>query len=294
MNNFINKYIFSVNITFAIVLGYLSFFNFFILKSTPEVIFLQFAVMILIFRRFRMKSFFKIWIPFIGIFVLYEFLRGFTDDLSPFYGVTLFWVYHLEKTIFGTLPTIFLQEHILSGSLITQAGIFFYSTFFYYSFLVAFVIWLRDPKKFSSYFFKFTLLTYVGLAIFFLVPTAPPWFVAKELGIDVARYIINDSILGAFSYLRVYAYFVQGNAVAALPSLHVAWPLFSTVFLVKNYSNKWLYLLFIIPAAIAFSIVLTGEHYVIDVLASILLVYLILKGDKLVEYLSRVYRLSFR
>lgn len=222
-----------------------------------------------------MKNFFKTWILFIGVFVLYEFLRGFADDLSPFYNSTIFGVYYMEKTFFGILPTIYLQRHIPPDSLITHVGVFFYTTFFYYSFLVAFLIWLRDPEKFSSYFFKFTLLTYIGLALFFLVPTAPPWFVSQKLGFEVTRYLINNSILGAFSYLRIYAYFVQGNEVAALPSLHVAWPLFSTVFLVKNYKSKWLYLLFIIPAAIAFCIVLTGEHYVIDVLASVILVLLL-------------------
>lgn len=275
MNNFINKYIFSTNFFFAVVLVYISFINFFVLKSSPEIIFLQFAVMILMFRRFRMKSFFKTWILFIGAFVFYEFLRGFADDLSPFYNTTLFAVYNLEKTIFGILPTIYLQQLIPAGSWITHIGVFFYTTFFYYSFLVAFIIWLKDPKKFSSYFFKFILLTYIGLAIFFLVPTAPPWLVSQKLGLEVVRYLLKDSILGSFSYLRIYAYFVQGNEVAALPSLHVAWPLFSTVFLVKNYRNKWLYVLFIVPGAIAFSIVLTGEHYVIDVLASVILVFLL-------------------
>lgn len=279
----------SFNFSFTFVFLYVSLINFFILKTTPELIFLQFIILIFFFRRFRLKNFAKKWMLFISAFVIYEFLRGYADDLSPFYGLTLYLVYYSESWVFGTLPTIWLQQQILPESWTTQIALFFYSIFFYYSFLVAFLIWLKDPAMFGIYSKKFILLTYISLAIFFLVPTAPPWLVAKEFDLPLERYLTERTILNEFKYVNVYRHFVYDNAVAALPSLHVAWPIFSTTFLVANYKNRWFYFLFIIPIMITVSIVLTGEHYVIDVIASVLLVILILKSNKLAIYLSQAY-----
>ena len=264
--------IFSVNFGFLFILLYVSFINIFVIKATPEIILLQFALLVIIFRRLRMKKFFITWIPFIATFVLYEFLRSYADNFSPFYNITLYWVFWIEKTIFGTLPTITLQQMIPAAHWLTQLSLFFYSIFFYYSFLIAFTIWLVDQDKFPTYFRQFLFLTYISLAVFFLIPTAPPWLAADKFGLGVDRYLMENNILRAFPSINIYYYFVYGNPVAALPSLHTAWPLFSTLFLIKHYKKPALYLLLVIPMMIAFSVILTGEHYIIDLVASVLVV----------------------
>ncbi len=259
---------------FVVFLGYLSYINFFILKTTPEIIFIQFFVLVMVFNKIRTKDFAKTWIPFISFFLLYEFLRGFADDLSPFYDKTLFYIYNLEIRLFGDLPTHFLQQHINKSSPITHFSIFFYTVFFYYSFLVAFLIWLKYPKIFLEYLTKFLLLSFIGLVVFFLVPTAPPWMIDEIRDIDIVRYIYSGSpVLESFKGFTLYRYFVFGNPVAALPSLHVAWPSFSTLFLIHKFQNKYLYLLLIIPITISFSVILAAEHYVIDVFAGWILAW---------------------
>lgn len=259
---------------FVIVLSYLSYINFFILKTTPEIIFIQFFVLVIIFNKIRSKEFAKTWIPFISLFLLYEFLRGYVDDMSPFYKTTLFWIYNLEVKIFGTLPTRFLQQHLDETNLLTSVSIFFYTIFFYYSFLVAFIIWYKYPKIFGEYFKKFLTISFIGLLVFFLIPTAPPWMVNEITNINIKRYIYDgNSVLQNFDGLTLYQYFIFGNKVAALPSLHVAWPIFSTLFLVKKFKSRYLYLLFVIPFIIAFSVILTAEHYVIDIVAGWILAW---------------------
>lgn len=281
MEHLLNKFaklIFTQRNGFFLILAYVSFLNFFVIKSTPEIIFLQFAVLVILLKRFRSVNFVKVWTPFIAVFLLYEFLRGYADNLAPFYNSTIYFVYNLEEKIFGVLPTILLQRVFPQQHWIVQLSVFFYSVFFYYSFLVAFLVWLKDEAKFKKYFLQFAFLTYISLLMFFLIPTAPPWFVASETGLSLSRYLTERSVLGNFAYVNIYHYFVYGNQVAALPSLHVAWPFFSTLFLVRNY-NKWpLYLLFIVPLMIGFSIVLTGEHYIIDVLAGFLFAFLAVFG----------------
>lgn len=254
-------------IFFGLILLYFSYINFFVLRSTPELIFLQFVILILIYKKIRGKEFLKGWLPFIGLFVLFEFLRGWVDDLSPFYDKVLYWGYDLEILIFGRLPTLALQEKLAGNRQLLSVSVFFYTTFFYYSFLIAFLVWLNKPQLYHKYVKGFLILTYIGLLIHFLLPTAPPWMVNQERNLGIQRLIYDKSVISKMGWLSIYKYFVGGNAVAAMPSLHVAWPMFSTFFLIKETRKKIFYLLLSVPLGIAFAIVFTGEHYIVDVLA---------------------------
>lgn len=256
-----------MDFAFAVVVVYVCFLNLFVLRTTPEVIVLQFAILIVIFKKLRFKEFAKFWIPFIGLFFTYEFLRGFADDISPFYDTTLYWMYELEMKLFGGLPTRYLQQTFSGNSSLLNFSAFFYSVFFYYSFFAAFVLWLKKSPVIVSYAKRFIALSFVGLVFFFLIPTAPPWMVDLERGTGIDRFLhTENTILHNFLGLSLWKYLIYGNAVAALPSLHVAWPAFTTHFLIRNFQGKWLYLLLIIPAMIGFSVVLTGEHYIVDVM----------------------------
>lgn len=266
-------------VSFGMILLYLSLINFFVLKATPEVIFIQFAIVILIFKKLRFLDFTKSWLPFIAFFVLYEYIRGFLDNISPFYQHTLLWIYDLELLVFNGLPTIYLQQIIPNSQIITSISVFFYSIFFYYSFLVALLIWLKKPHLFKSYSKKFIVFTYVCLSFYFFIPTAPPWMVAKSEPLPLTRYLYSDTVLANFAYPTIYRYFVQGNEVAAFPSLHVGWPLFTAIFLIRHIKSKLMYLNLIVPLMICFSVVLTGEHYIFDGLGSLLIAIIILKSD---------------
>jgi membrane-associated phospholipid phosphatase len=259
--------------SFILILLYLSYINLFVIRSTPEIIFLQFTILVLAYKKIRREEFLKSWLPFIGLFVLFEFLRGYADDLSPFYNLVLYWGYELEMIIFGKLPTLFLQEKLAGNRDILYISIFFYTTFFYYSFLIAFLLWLKKPEIFHKYVRGFLLLTYIGLLLHFLIPTAPPWLVNETQNLGIQRLLYKQSAGATVGWLSIYKHFVGGNPVAAMPSLHVAWPTFSTLFLIKETRKKIFNFLLIVPLGIAFAIVFTGEHYIVDVLAGWLLAF---------------------
>jgi membrane-associated phospholipid phosphatase len=227
--------------------------------------------LVIIFLRVRTKEYAKTWIPFISFFLLYEFIRGHIDDLSPFKNFTLYWIYDLELLIFKRLPSKILQDIFIDNKFVINFSLFFYSIFFYYSFLTAFILWLKKPKVFSEYTKKFLALSFIGLLLFFLIPTAPPWMVNEIKNIGIERVLYGNTIMNQFNVFSLYQYFIYGNAVAALPSLHVAWPAFTSLFLIKITKSKFYYLFLIIPIMICFSVVLTAEHYVIDVVAGWLL-----------------------
>jgi hypothetical protein len=109
--------------------------------------------------------------------------------------------------------------------------------------------------------------------LFFFIPTAPPWMVNEIKNIGIERILYGNTIMRQFNVFSLYQYFIYGNAIAALPSLHVAWPTYTSLFLVKTTKSKIYYLFLIIPIMIGFSVVLTAEHYVLDVLAGFLLAF---------------------
>lgn len=264
---------------FIIIFIYLSILNIVVVKTTPELIALQFAFLIFIFYKARFSKFVKDWSVFIALFMLYEFLRGISDNISPFYDSTLYVIYHLENYLFPILPTIYLQNIFIDNNLLIDILLLFYTMLFYYSLVVAFIIWLKREDIFRKYSKGFFILTFAGLLIFFLFPTAPPWFVSKELGIGIARPIYENTILKSFSGITLFYYLINGNLVAAFPSHHAAWPAFTTFFLIKHFKNKWLYLLLIIPLMIGFSVVVTGEHFLLDVLAGYLFAFVIINNE---------------
>jgi membrane-associated phospholipid phosphatase len=172
-------------------------------------------------------------------------------------------------------PRSFFRNFLQKTDLLLIFHFSFYSIFFYYSFFVAFILWLKSPKNFQQYFKKFLILSFIGLAFFFFIPTAPPWMVNEIESIGIERIIYGNTILRQFSVFSLYQYFIYGNAIAAFPSLHTAWPAFTSLFLIKIMKNKVSYLFLIIPLMIGFSVVLTGEHYIVDVVAGFILAYLV-------------------
>lgn len=255
------------DISLAVVLVYISVLNLFVIHTTPEIIFVQLLFLLFLFKKSRSKNFVKTWMPFIALFVLYEFIRGFVDDYSPFYSHTLYVVYNLENSIFKTLPTTYLQSSFLNNQIVINILLFFYMSFFYYSFFVAFVVWAKTKKLFSLYAKGFLFLSGIGLLSFFLIPTAPPWFVSEELGVKISRLAFENTLLTNYAGVTLYRYFVYGNAVAAMPSLHTAWPAFTSLFLIKHFHKKIFYISLLVPLMISFAVVFMGEHFLLDVFA---------------------------
>ncbi|MFC1622288.1 phosphatase PAP2 family protein [Patescibacteria group bacterium] len=273
MNKFGAHKLLNPKIGLIMMAVYMAFLNLSVMRSTPEILIFFFIIFVLLFRKAETNNFIKDWAPYLGLFLLYEFLRGIVDDISPLYEQTLYIIHHLEIGIFGMLPTKILQNYFFENNFVMSLSLFFYGTFFFYSFVVAFFLWLKvDRNVFHIYFKGFLLLTYISLLFYFLFPTAPPWFVDNVLGLNLKRIVYSETILSSFGHISTYRYFVGGNPVAAFPSLHVAWPAFTSLFLIGKFGKRHIWTL-IFPLMIGFSIVLTAEHYVLDVIAGLLFGY---------------------
>ena len=216
----------------------------------------------------------KDWGPVLIAFLAYEALRGMAPHLNARVNITN--LIQLEHTLFGnTIPSTTLQNWLYTpgqgGALNTIAALL-YSSHFYIYFLVAFILWYKKRELFLLFTRGFLLLTFAALLTYIIFPAMPPWMASTQGYLPKVHRIIFESWDDIFgtrkNIVLVYKYF-EANQIAAMPSLHAAWPFFTFLFLTYTFGKKWLPLI-ILPLGVGFSAIYLGEHYAIDVLAGYL------------------------
>lgn len=104
------------------------------------------------------------------------------------------------------------------------------------------------------------LLTGACLLIQFK-PLAPPRLL-PELG------IVDTAMLHGRS---VYAAIPGANQFSAMPSVHIAWACLVALFIVVSARTSWRWLALAYPAMTFIVIIVTGNHFILDAVASVLL-----------------------
>ena len=94
------------------------------------------------------------------------------------------------------------------------------------------------------------------------MPTAPPWWASVNGHLEGVR-LINLSSHTAFLYDKV-----SPNAVAAMPSLHAAYPWLFFLFACRLWGKRGAPVV-LYPLAVFFAVVYLGHHYVIDVIGGV-------------------------
>jgi len=115
-------------------------------------------------------------------------------------------------------------------------------------------------------------LLFVGLAGYFLVPTAPPW-----MGVDAAR--ITSRAWNEIGLERQNMVLLgMANKVAAMPSLHCGIATLVALYAVSRLRSPYRWLLLLYPVAMGLALCYFGEHYVVDELAGVLAAGLVMLG----------------
>jgi Flp pilus assembly pilin Flp len=177
----------------------------------------------------------------------------------------------------GTLPTQWLQDRLYSGKtgVLEVAALLAYASHFFVPFGIAFYIWWSRGREvvFNSLILGLLVVSVLAEITFVLVPTAPPWLAAEQGHIthvhQILKQALADTHLHALAALKgdPHAY----NIVAAVPSLHVAWPIIGLLVARAYGLPRWLVTLQAVQlAAVVFAVVYTGEHYLVDALAGAL------------------------
>lgn len=215
----------------------------------------------------RSKQFIRDWSVPVVLLLSYDYLRGLAPKLTQ--AVNIYPMINFDKTIFGILPTNSLQSIFYSDGAIhwyDYLGTALYMSHFIVPMLVGFVFWLKDRECFKGYFLALLLLSYSAFITYIIFPAMPPWMAGQQGFIpEVAK--VMDKVFANFyqpiNLPSVYK-FVGANLVAAVPSLHAAYPLLTLLFLVKKFKAKG-FLILPYVFGVWFSIVYLGEHYVFDI-----------------------------
>lgn len=217
----------------------------------------------------RTRSFILDWIPFLFILLSYDFLRGFADNLNQ--RVNYLSLIDMERMLFRSIPTIELQKLLYNPpalSFIDFMASIFYFLHFALPLSFGFILWVYNRSYFKRFVTGILLLSYAAWVTFLVYPAAPPWLASNE-GYLPKVYKIMDHTLSVFpdkwNLPTIYHQF-NPNPVAAMPSLHAAYPLIVFLFALKFFKLKAL-LFFPYMLATWFSIVYLGEHYIIDIIA---------------------------
>ena len=225
----------------------------------------------------RNKEFLKDWWLFSLLITLYEYLRGYADNL--FFSNSEI-VNNIETKLFGYNLTIFLQKILpperFPKNLMLLFSLF-YSSFFWMWGVIALFFWFKSKDTFKKFTMSLLVLNYISLVIFILIPTSPPWYlesIHKIKGIE--RVLLTNS---TYFNLKPLLFF-DPNPFAALPSLHFAWSFLISLFLIK-YIKKIGYVSLIYPGIVGFFVIYAGEHYLIDIFLGGILVVVSMKVAEL-------------
>ena len=240
----------------------------------------------------RSKEFIRDWSVPVMLLLSYDYLRGLVPKLTQ--EVNIYPMINFDKAIFGSLPTNSLQGLLYSQGAVRwydYLGTILYMSHFITPMVIGFIFWVKDRSLFRSYFLALLLLSYSGFVTYFIFPAMPPWMAAQQ-GIIPEVSKVMDQVFASFArpldLPSVYK-MVSPNLVAAVPSLHAAYPLLTFFFIARKY-KAWSLLVLTYVFAIWFSIVYFGEHYVFDIvigaLYAVIIFSLVAKKDMLWGKLS--------
>lgn len=258
---------------------------------TPDLIFVFFLAIFATLS--ETKEFLKRFLPIFSLLLVYEIFRGLADWLNGTVHFTEMINFDRWMSA-GTLPTYWLQQHLWHGQ------VQWYDFYFYFIYMLHFVaplvfavvLWKFHSKHYWRFIFALVVLSFGAFITYLIYPAAPPWM-AKDLGYIVEPITrISSNIwyaMGVENFSEVYQR-LPANPVAAVPSLHSAYPLLVCLFLIRILGLKKAGWTLFYPVTMWIGVVYMAEHYVIDAILGALyavVAFALSQNDKLYNYLKK-------
>ena len=154
-----------------------------------------------------------------------------------------------------------MQKTALGADRLITAANWFYSFAYWPMIIATFVYtWTRHRELFVRYRNALVYSGLIGLVVFAVFPVAPPRF--------LDGYVDTVSSAARHSFIAHPSWIINENA--ALPSFHVGWLVLSAA-LLSPLSRRWIVkLLLTLPGILmAVTVVVTGNHYLVDIVAGV-------------------------
>jgi membrane-associated phospholipid phosphatase len=206
-------------------------------------------------------------LPQIGVvataIAIYFLVRGATESAASEAVHNARSVVSFERAL-GIYHEPALQQH-LAGAEIVRTMLNWMYIWGHWPVIVVTLLWLarRNPDVFRRVRNAMMLSGAVGMVIFATFPLAPPRL--ADLG-------MADTVTLTSHAYRVLQPTVFTNQFAAMPSLHAGWNLLIGLAIVTAARRPLMRLVgVILPMAMVAAVVLTANHYIVDVLAGTVL-----------------------
>lgn len=209
--------------------------------------------------------------PLLFLYVIYTLVRWMVADRGPRLGPDhAEQLLHIQATL-GIDWERGVQAFALNHHwLVVAANWYYVAGFLPVLVLGALLAIWRAPAVFARWRQIFSVSLALALAGFALYPVAPPRLLPAEHGFTDTllahgpRYYGDahgSSLFNGYGRLPSMV-----NEYAALPSMHVAWSAIAGVMIAAAIGRRWAVVIPVLhTAAMAFTVVATGNHYVADV-----------------------------
>ncbi len=200
----------------------------------------------------------------VGAVVVYFGIRGLTESKpdTAFRNADL--VQGVEHRL-GIDWELTFQQQVIDSPAITKILNWIY-IFGHWPVIVVTLIWLlaRHPEVFRRIRNAMFVSGGIGMVIFAMFPVAPPRL--DDVG-------LVDTVTQQSSAYRILQPAAFTNQYAAMPSLHVGWDLLIGLAIWSAATGRlWLRLIALaMPVAMTLAVVLTGNHYLLDIIAGAML-----------------------
>lgn len=195
-----------------------------------------------------------------SFYFVYYLVRGLVKDRADVARGNAEAVIGLERRT-GLLHEPLIQRHVLESDLLTRLVNWVYVWWFWWPVIFGLCwLFLYHRELYDTYRNAFLISGGIGLIIFTVFPVAPPRFMPDFGVVDIVRQRSMSS--------HVLLPTGLANEYAAVPSLHAGWTLLIGIAFVRHASHLALRAFgVLLPALMFFSIVATGNHFIVDGLA---------------------------
>jgi membrane-associated phospholipid phosphatase len=210
------------------------------------------------------------WLPVFIVLFAYDAIH---NRLGAFIPPAHTWPQiHADEALFGApVPTVRLQQALYSMSHPHGwdfAALAVYTSHFVVPELIALLLWFRSRGRYLRFMTSFVGMTTLGYATYVLFPAVPPWLASQHGDLAPTHRLVRElwdhmgqhGIAGLFSGTNLYA-----NDVAAIPSLHAAYPVLIALFFWPGSGRLLRSGLALYAVAMALALVYSAEHFVVDI-----------------------------
>lgn len=219
----------------------------------------------------RVGRFLVDWFPVFVVLFAYDAIHNRLGKFLP-PAHTLPQIRVDEALFGGTVPTIRLQRAFYSQAhpgWWDDTALAVYMSHFFVPVLVGLTLWVRSRPRYLRFMWAFVGMTTAGYLTYVAFPAVPPWLASQRGALAPTHRLVRElwdhlghhGIAAQFSGSALYA-----NDVAAIPSLHAAYPVLIALFFWRSSRLATRAALALYAVGMAVVLVYSAEHYVLDIL----------------------------